>query len=408
MAKFTHLHVHSHYSLLDGLTKIDDLLNRLEELKMDSCALTDHGVLYGAVEFYKKAVKKRIKPIIGSEIYLARNRMIEKRPNIDDLRYHLVLLVKDDEGYKNLVKLISRAHLEGFYYKPRIDEELLSEHASGLIALSGCLKGKIPQLILADKLNTAKETAFKYQKMFGKDNFYLEIQDHPNIKEQKKVNKALINFSKELNIPLVATNDVHYLKREDAEAQDILMLINTGAKPDDPERLTIKTDDFSLKSQIEMAEGFKEIPQAIENTQKIVEMCNFKFKLGEIKLPTFETPEGKTPDEYLKELCQQGMEKHKTHIENKKEAEERLDYELSVISQTGFAPYFLIVQDFVKFAKENRIVVGPGRGSVGGSIVAYFLDITEVNPLKHNLLFERFLSVAESYFITKEDFGIYD
>jgi len=392
MTKFTHLHVHSHYSLLDGLPKIDDILNRLEELKMDACALTDHGVLYGAVEFYKKAIKKGIKPIIGSEVYLARERMTDKRPNIDDLRYHLVLLVKNEQGYKNLVKLITKAHLEGFYYKPRIDENLLSTYSSGLIALSACLQGKIPRLILAKKYDAAMETAIRYQQIFGKDNFYLEIQHHPNSQEQKKVNKYLIDLSKKLNIPLVATNDVHYLRPEDAEAQDILMLINTGAKSDDPERLTMKSDDFSLRSQEEMIESFKEVPEAIENTRKITEMCNFKFKLGEIKLPTFKTPEGKSADDYLKELCQKGLENHKEQIEDKKEAQKRLDYELSVIKQTGFASYFLIVQDFVKFAKEKRIVVGPGRGSVGGSIVAYLLDITEINPLKHNLLFERFLN----------------
>ncbi len=392
MTKFTHLHVHSHYSLLDGLPKIDDILNRLEELKMDACALTDHGVLYGAVEFYKKAIKKGIKPIIGSEVYLARERMTDKRPNIDDLRYHLVLLVKNEQGYKNLVKLITKAHLEGFYYKPRIDENLLSTYSSGLIALSACLQGKIPRLILAKKYDAAMETAIRYQQIFGKDNFYLEIQHHPNSQEQKKVNKYLIDLSKKLNIPLVATNDVHYLRPEDAEAQDILMLINTGAKSDDPERLTMKSDDFSLRSQEEMIESFKEVPEAIENTRKITEMCNFKFRLGEIKLPTFKTPEGKSADDYLKELCQKGLENHKEQIEDKKEAQKRLDYELSVIKQTGFASYFLIVQDFVKFAKEKRIVVGPGRGSVGGSIVAYLLDITEINPLKHNLLFERFLN----------------
>jgi len=392
MTNFTHLHVHSHYSLLDGLPKIDDILNRLEELKMDACALTDHGVLYGAVEFYKKAIKKGIKPIIGSEVYLARERMTDKRPNIDDLRYHLVLLVKNEKGYKNLVKLITKAHLGGFYYKPRIDENLLSTYSSGLIALSACLQGKIPRLILAKKYDAAMETAIRYQQIFGKDNFYLEIQHHPNSQEQKKVNKYLIDLSKKLNIPLVATNDVHYLRPEDAEAQDILMLINTGAKSDDPERLTMKSDDFSLRSQEEMIESFKEVPEAIENTRKITEMCNFKFKLGEIKLPTFKTPEGKSADDYLKELCQKGLENHKEQIEDKKEAQKRLDYELSVIKQTGFASYFLIVQDFVKFAKEKRIVVGPGRGSVGGSIVAYLLDITEINPLKHNLLFERFLN----------------
>ena len=392
MLKFTHLHVHSHYSLLDGLPKIEEILDYIKANGMDSVALTDHGVLYGAVEFYKKARRAGIKPIIGAEMYMAFESMYQKRPNIDDKRYHLVLLVKNEEGYRNLVKLITRAHLEGFYYKPRIDEALLEQHASGLIGLSGCLQGKIPQLILAKKIPEAEKLAQKYQAIFGKDNFYLEVQDHPNIPEQKIVNKALIEISKKYNIPLVATNDVHYLKPEDAQVQDILMLINTGAKPDDPERLTMKADDFSMRPPQKMIESFKEIPEAIENTQKIAELCNFNFELGKTKLPHFETPNGKSPDEYLKELCFEGLEKHKSQIKDLKKAKERLEYELSVIKQTGFASYFLIVQDFVRWAKENRIVVGPGRGSVGGSIVAYLLGITEVDPLKHNLLFERFLN----------------
>ncbi len=392
MAKFTHLHVHSHYSLLDGLPQIDHLLDRVKELGMDSCALTDHGVLYGAVEFYKKARARNIKPIIGSELYLAKETMDQKRPNIDDKRYHFVLLVKNEEGYKNLVKLITKAHLEGFYYKPRVDEKLLFQHTKGLIMLSGCMVGKIPQLILANKIEEAEKLALRYQGVFGKDNFYLEIQHHPNIKELTKINKVLIEFSKKLAIPLVATADTHYLRPEDNDAQDILMLINTGTRLDDAERLTMKADDFSMKSSQQMIESFKDIPQAIENTQKIVEMCNFNFKLGTIKLPHFETPNNENPNQYLKELCYQGLESQKDKIKDKKEAEKRLEYELSVIKETGFAPYFLIVQDFVQWAKKNHIVVGPGRGSVGGSIVAFFLGITEINPLKHNLLFERFLN----------------
>ena len=389
--KFTHLHVHSHYSLLDGLPKIDELLDYVQKLGMDSVALTDHGNIYGAVEFYKKAKEKGLKPILGAEMYMAFERMTQERPNIDDKRYHLVLLVKNERGYKNLVKLITKAHLEGFYYKPRIDEELLTKHSEGLIGLSACLQGKIPQLILAKKMKEATDLALKYQEIFGKDNFYLEIQHHPNIPEQNKVNEALISISKKTGIPLVATCDSHYLKSEDAEVQDILMLINTGADPNDPERLTMKQDDFSLRKPEEMMEFFKEIPEVIENTQKIVESCNFQFKLGEIKLPEFKTPNGKSADEYLKELCWQGLKKR--YGENiKKEILDRLNYELEVIKQTGFASYFLIVQDFVNWAKENRIVVGPGRGSVAGSLVAYLLNITNVDPLKYDLLFERFLN----------------
>jgi len=256
--KFTHLHVHSHYSLLDGLPKIDEILDHIKSLGMDSCALTDHGVLYGAVEFYKKAKEKGIKPIIGSEVYLSVDRMDQKRPGVDNKRYHLVLLVKNEEGYRNLVKLITKAHLEGFYYKPRIDEELLAEHGRGLIGLSACVQGKIPRLIISNQIEEAKKQALRYQEIFGPGNFYLEIQHHPNIEEQNKVNKALIKMSKELNIPLVATNDTHYLKPEDAEAQDILMLINTGAKPDSRERLTMKIDDFSMRSPEQMIEDFKD------------------------------------------------------------------------------------------------------------------------------------------------------
>jgi DNA polymerase-3 subunit alpha len=389
--KFTHLHVHSHYSLLDGLPKIDDLLDYVKKLGMDAVALTDHGALYGAVEFYKKAKERGIKPIIGAELYLAFESRFQKRIGIDDKRYHIVLLVKNEQGYKNLVKLITKSHLEGFYYKPRIDEELLAQHSEGLICLSACLQGKIPQLILAKKIEEAEKTALKYQEIFGKENFYLELQHHPNIPEQKRVNEILLNIGKKLAIPLVATNDCHYLRKEDAEAQDILMLINTGANPNDPERLTLKTDDFSLKSEKEMIESFKDLPEAIENTQKIVNLCDFQFKLGETKLPRFEVPGGKSADEYLADLCAQGLKKK--YGENiKKEVLDRLNYELGVISQTGFASYFLIVQDFVNWAKENRIVVGPGRGSIGGSLVAYLLGITNIDPLKYNLLFERFLN----------------
>ena len=388
--KFSHLHFHSEYSLLDGLPKIDEMLDYVKELGMDSIALTDHGNLYGAVEFYKKAKKKGIKSIIGVEMYIAFEKMTLKRPNIDNKRYHLVLLVKNEKGYKNLVKIVTASNLKGFYYKPRVDEAFLFEHSEGLICLSGCVQGKIPRLISAKKNEEAKKLAQKYKEVFGKDNFYLEIQDHPNVPEQKKVNETLIKFSKELEIPLVATNDCHYLKREDAKIQDILMMINTGAKSDDPERLTMKMDDFSMRSPAEMINSFKNVPEAIKNTQKIVAQCNFQFDLGKIKLPFYPLPEEKTADKYLKELCEQGLKKRK--MKKDKNVVDRLEHELLVIKQTGFASYFLIVQDFVNWAKENRIVVGPGRGSAPGSLVSYLLGITSVNPLKYNLLFERFLT----------------
>jgi DNA polymerase-3 subunit alpha len=358
---------------------------------MDSVALTDHGNLYGAVEFYKKAKKKGIKPIIGCEVYQAVNKMEQKRPNIDNKRYHLLLLVKNKKGYENLVKLITAANLKGFYYKPRIDEEILAKHSEGLIGATACIQGKIPRLIIANKIEEAKKQALKYKEIFDPGSFYLEIQHHPNIKGQQKVNEQLIKFSKELDIPLIATCDSHYLNPEDAKAQDILMLINTGADPNDPERITMQTDDFSVKSQEDMIKFFKDVPEAIENTQKIVNQCNFEFTLGETKLPYFEVPKGETPKSYLRKLCEKGIKK-RYDKEPGEEVRERMNYELSVIEEMGFSSYFLIVQDFVNWAKENRIVVGPGRGSAAGSLISYLLGITNVDPLKYNLLFERFLN----------------
>jgi len=395
MAKFTHLHVHSHYSLLDGLPKIDELLDCTKELGMDSVALTDHGVMYGAIEFYKKAKAKGIKPIIGCEIYTAFEKLTDKRPNIDSKRNHLILLAKNEQGYKNLVKLVSIAHLEGFYYKPRIDEETLEKYAEGLIGLSACIQGKIPRLLLSNKLDQAEEIAKKYEKFFGKGNFYLEIQHHANIPEQATANKRLIELSKKTGIPLVATNDIHYLRKEDSEAQDVLMLINTGADANDSERLSMLQDNFSMYGPEQMAEFFKDVPEAIENTQKIAEMCDLKIELGKTKLPTFPLPEGKTAEKFLEELCQQGLKTRFGEVTDAgllQKINERMDYELSVIGKTGFAGYFLIVQDFVNWAKQNRIIVGPGRGSAGGSLVAYLTNTTNVDPLKHNLLFERFLN----------------
>ncbi len=388
---FTHLHVHSHYSILDGLPKIDELLDYLKQNQMDSVALTDHGVLYGSVEFYQKAKKQGIKPIIGSEVYMAYEDMEMKRANVDNKIYHLILLVKNDAGYKNLSKLVTEAHLKGFYYKPRIDEKLLEKHSEGLIALSGCIQGKIPQYILSEKIEEAKELALRYKEIFGEDSFYLEIQNHPNIPEQEKVNEKLIAFSKELKIPLVATCDSHYLKPEDAEIQDILMSINTGTSINDPDRVSLRGDDFSLKTKEEMINLFKETPEAIENTQKIKDLCNFDFSLGKPMLPKFDLPKGKTAESYLTEIAQKELKKY-YGPEKIKGAQERLDYELGIINSTGFASYFLIVQDFVNWAKENHIVVGPGRGSAGGSITSYILKITNIDPLQYDLIFERFLN----------------
>lgn len=390
--KFTHLHVHSHYSLLDGLPKINELLNRCQELGMESIALTDHGALYGAIEFYKKAKASGIKPIIGCEMYVAPEGMHNKRPKIDDKRFHLVVLAKNKQGYQNLIQLVTNAWLEGFYYKPRIDKELLKKHAEGLIGLSACLAGEIPRAVLtSDGLQKAEKLALEYQEIFGSGNFYLEIEHHPGLAEQEIVNQTLIKISKKYSIPLVATHDVHYLNPEDAEAQDILMAVNTGAKSDDPERLTMKTDNFSLQPPEQMMEWFKNTPEAISNTQVISDACNLEIQLGKIQLPHFEVPDNQTADEYLKKLCYQGLNKrYGTNFGQK--ILDRLEYELEIIKNTGFASYFLIVQDFVNWAKFNGIIVGPGRGSAAGSLVSYLLNITDIDPLKYNLLFERFLN----------------
>jgi DNA polymerase-3 subunit alpha len=391
MKKFTHLHVHSHYSLLDGLAQIDPLLDKVKALGMDSCAITDHGNMYGAVEFYKKAKARGIKPIIGCEVYVAHEGRTQKRPGVDDVRYHLVLLVKNDLGYRNLVKLVTKAHLEGFYYKPRVDEELLALYGQGLVAMSACIQGKIPRLIISKKNDEAEATARRYMEYFGKENFFLELQNHPNIPEQKIANEGQIELAKKLGLGLVATNDIHYLNADDAEAQDILMLINTGADINDENRLTMKHEDFSMKSPEQMAEEFKDVPEAIENTRKIADLCNFEFELKKTKLPRFDPPEGKTTDQYLRELCEIGITNR--YGENpKKEITDRFEYEFESIKQLGFVEYFLIVQDFVNWAKGNRIVVGPGRGSAAGSLVSYLLNITELDPLKYGLIFERFLN----------------
>jgi len=393
--KFTHLHVHTHYSLLDGLAQIDPLLDKVKSLGMSACAITDHGNMYGAVEFYKKAKARGIKPLIGCEVYVAHESRTQKRPGIDDVRYHLVLLAKNESGYKNLVKLVTKAHLEGFYYKPRIDEELLAQYGQGLVGLTACVQGKIPRLILAKKMDEAIETAKRYEGYFGKGSFFLELQYHASLPQQKTVNDGLIEISKQTGINLVATNDSHYLNADDAEAQDILMLINTGADINDPGRLTMKTEDFSMKSADQMAAEFKDVPEAVTNTQKVVDLCNFEFELKKTKLPRYVPPEGMDNEQYLRQLCEKGLD-FRYGQNRTKEVLERYEYEFGVIKQLGFMEYFLIVQDFVNWAKSNRIVVGPGRGSAAGSLVSYLLNITELDPLKYDLLFERFLNPGRS------------
>jgi len=416
MSKFVHLHLHSHYSLLDGLSKIDSIVDRVKELGMDSVAITDHGVMYGAIEFYQKAKAKGIKPIIGCEFYEAVEDMKSKDPQIENKRFHLILLAKNETGYNNLVKMVTEAHLDGFYYKPRLDMKLLKKYSEGLIGLSACIQGRIPNLLLSGKKEEAKKMALQYQEILGEGNYYLELQYHPTIPEQQKANDLLIELSKETGIPLVATNDCHYTMKDDAEAQDILMLINTGANINDKERLSMREEDFSIRSQEEMIEAFAHVPEAISNTSEIAAKCDINIVLGETKIPYFEVPNGKSGYDYLRELCYRGIEKkyemtsneyHKVLSDvldskaiNKEEIQdeslkkiiERVEYELGVIEKTGFTDYFLIVQDFINWAKTHHIIVGPGRGSAAGSIIAYLTNITNVDPLKYGLYFERFLN----------------
>src|SRR3989338_3869138 len=388
---FVHLHTHSHYSLLDGLAKTDSLLESAKEIGMPALAITDHGNLYGAIEFYKKAKKIGVKPIIGLEAYVAANSLYEKMPGIDDKRYHLILLSKNNIGYKNLVKLVTISHLEGFYYKPRIDKEVLMKHKEGLIGLSGCMTGEIPRALLNNDEEKAKKLLKEYLDIFGKENFFIEIGSHPSVPQYKKLIKDIIAFAKKYDVSLVATQDIHYLKKEDASAHDVLLAVQTNTKLDDEDRLTMKDDDYSMRSPEEMKELFKDTPEAVENTLKIAEMCDLNIELGKIQIPSFPMPPGETSVTYIEKLCREGLIMRYGKNPGK-DIEDRLSYELSVLQKTGFVEYFLVVWDFVKWAKEHKIVVGPGRGSAAGSIVAYVLNITNVDPIKYNLIFERFLN----------------
>jgi DNA polymerase-3 subunit alpha len=374
--------------LLDGACKLDELVEQAVNFNMPAVALTDHGVMYGVIDFYKIAKEKGIKPIIGCEVYVTPDSRFEKKGQRGDL-FHLILLAKDFEGYKNLTKLVSLSFIEGFYYKPRVDKELLREYSKGLIALTSCLAGEIPTYILNNRIDKAKEAIREYLDIFGED-FYLELQDN-GLEEQKYVNERLIELSKEFNIPLVATNDVHYLNKEDAEIHDILLCIQTGSKLSDKDRLRFKTDEFYFKSEEEMSKIFGNIPEALENTIKIAEKCNLELPLNKVILPVFEVPEGETLDSYFERLCWEGARKRfGDNIPN--HIKERLEYEISVIKQMGFSGYFLIVQDFVRYAKNKGIPVGPGRGSAAGSLVSYVLGITNIEPTRWGLIFERFLN----------------
>ncbi len=391
MNDFTHLHVHSHYSLLDGLGKVDALVQRTKDLGMNSLAITDHGSMYSAIEFVQAAQAAGIKPIIGMEGYLAPNGHDKKRGKIDGNPRHISLLAISNTGYKNLMKLSTKAFLKGYYYKPRIDYDLLEEHHEGLVVLSGCLNGDIPKAVMENRPDDAKRLMEWHIERFGKDHFFLEVQDHPNIPDQIKLNAALIELGKKYNVGLVATADTHYIHPEDAHAQDVLICVQTGTTVDEKDRMCMLDEDFSLKTPEEVKEAWKEHPEAVDNTQKIADMCDISFEFGKNKLPKFPLPKNQTPDDALKDLCEQGLiTRYGKDIPEA--APTRLAYELEVISQTGFSSYFLIVSDFVNEAKRRGILVGPGRGSAAGSFVSYLTNITNVDPLKYDLLFERFLN----------------
>lgn len=390
-SKFVHLHVHTEYSLLDGANRIPALMTRAGELDMGSMAITDHGVMYGVIDFYKAARKNGIKPILGCEVYTAKRTRFDKQPGIDADQGHLVLLARDNEGYRNLMKIVSAGFTEGFYYKPRIDTEILRCHSKGITALSACLSGDVPSAILEGDYAKAKKLALVFNEIFGQGYFYLELQSN-GIEEQNLVNQNLIKLSKETGIPLVATNDAHYLRREDARAHEVLLCIQTGRKITDEDRMKFSTDDFYIKSSEEMTAAFKNVPEAIENTVKIAESCNVELEFNKLHLPQFDVPESREPYEYLHSLCVEGLGRMFAGAAVEAAYLERLEYELQVIKQMGYVDYFLIVWDFIKYAKDNGIMVGPGRGSAAGSLAACCLGITGIDPLKYNLLFERFLN----------------
>lgn len=387
---FTHLHLHTEYSLLDGAASIKKAVARAKELGMDSLAITDHGAMFGVVDFYKECKKQGIKPIIGCEVYTAARKMTDKEVDRDKYQGHLILLAKNEVGYKNLIKIVSQGYIKGYYYKPRIDKDVLRDHSEGIIALSGCLAGNIQHRLLVKDYAGAKAEAEALLEIFGPGNFYLEIQDQ-GLEEEMAIKDDMIKLSRELNVPLVATNDVHYVRKEDAKAHDVLLAIQTATTLDDENRMRFPNDEFYLKSEDEMRKIFAYLPEAVDNTQLVAEACNFDFKFGEYHLPQFIAPDGKTNTAYLRELCESGL--HERYGESpSSELYDRLNYELNTIESMGYVEYFLIVWDFINYAKTNGIVVGPGRGSAAGSIVAYCLKITDIDPIRYNLIFERFLN----------------
>jgi DNA polymerase-3 subunit alpha len=386
--KFTHLHVHTEYSLLDGSIRIKDLVKRTKELGMDSIAITDHGAMFGVIQLYKEAKKNGIKPILGSEVYIAINKYTEKEQK-DKNQYHLVLLAENNEGYQNLMKIVSEGYVNGFYYKPRVDHDILRKYHNGIICLSACLGGEVQQHILNNNYDKAKEVALIYRDIFGRENFYLELQDH-GMNEQTNVNKTLVDMSNELDIPLVATNDVHYLNQDDAVVHDVLLCIQTAKTVNEEDRMKFPSNQFYLKSPEEMNQLFAENKDALINTTLIADRCNVELDFNTLHLPKYQLPEGYTNVEYLKELSMDGLKKRYKEITD--EIRKRYDFELKTIVDMGYTDYFLIVWDFIKYAKDNEIMVGPGRGSAAGSIISYALGIIDIDPLEYGLLFERFLN----------------
>ena len=387
--QFTHLHVHTEYSLLDGACRIDRLFDHLKAMGQTACAITDHGVMYGCVAFFDAAKAAGIKPIIGCEVYVATRTRFDKVNRIDG-NNHLILLCKNEMGYKNLIKMVSAGFTEGFYSKPRIDKDLLEQHHEGLICLSACLAGEIPQAILAGDYERAKQAALYYRDLFGEGNYYIELQDH-GLEEDQVVLPQLIRLARETGIPMVATNDAHYITKEDAKMQSILLCIQTGKTIADADRMEFQTDEFYLKSTDEMYDLFAMVPEACENTNKIAEQCNFEFTFGETKLPYFKAPDGMENQEYFEKLCWEGLERRYPG-EVTDALKERLSYEINVVKTMGYTNYYLIVYDFINYAKSRDIPVGPGRGSGAGSLAAYCVGITDIDPIRYNLIFERFLN----------------
>ncbi len=387
---FTHLHVHTEYSLLDGSNKIKEYVDRVRELGMDSAAITDHGVMYGVIDFYRAARAAGINPILGCEVYVAPGSRFDREAGSgDDRYYHLVLLAENNQGYSNLMKIVSKGFVEGFYYKPRVDLSLLEKYHEGIIALSACLAGEVARFLTRGMYEDAKKAALRYQDIFGKGNFFLELQDH-GIPEQQNVNQQLLKMHRETGIDLVATNDVHYTLAEDAQPHDVLLCLQTGKKLADEDRMRYEGGQYYVKSPEEMERLFPYAPEALENTHKIAQRCHVEIEFGVTKLPKFDVPKGYTSWEYLNELCFKGLEERYRPVTE--ELKERLNYELSTIRNMGYVDYFLIVWDFIKYARDHDIMVGPGRGSAAGSLVAYTLGITQLDPIRYDLLFERFLN----------------